>query len=105
MSKKKNKKQSSDAPVNNGDSSDSNSKDIFIKCLLNVTFPKNQNPFQGLANLGNTCYFNSVMQCLARTEPFLEELKDMDHQTELKLELNGGDTLVCYCEADIFRLG
>jgi ubiquitin C-terminal hydrolase len=38
----------------------------------------------GLHNLGNTCYLNSVLQCLTYTEPFVAYLQNGKHKSSCK---------------------
>uniref|UniRef100_A0A453QYG8 USP domain-containing protein n=1 Tax=Aegilops tauschii subsp. strangulata TaxID=200361 RepID=A0A453QYG8_AEGTS len=38
----------------------------------------------GLQNLGNTCYLNSVLQCLTYTEPFAAYLQSGRHKSSCK---------------------
>lgn len=44
----------------------------------------------GLQNLGNTCYFNTALHCLANTQPLMDYFLSKLHENEInKNNLNG----------------
>ena len=40
----------------------------------------------GLVNMGNTCFLNSILQCLTYTAPLVNYLMDDDHYKTCKFE-------------------
>ena len=47
----------------------------------------------GLHNLGNTCYLNSVLQCLTYTEPFVAYLQSSKHRSSCKFAATLNQTI------------
>ncbi|XP_071454333.1 ubiquitin carboxyl-terminal hydrolase 45 isoform X2 [Hetaerina americana] len=68
---------------------------------LRMKSPKEKKifPVLGLENLGNTCYMNAVLQCLAQTPNFVNSL-EFCCRKKLGFHLSGGENLNCHGHGD-----
>lgn len=55
-------------------------KDIFDSRNLELEWKSRRGVGAGLCNLGNTCFLNSVLQCLLYTSPLYNYLNSVDHK-------------------------
>ncbi len=59
-------------------------REIFDSSKLVLEWKSNHRVGGGLGNLGNTCFLNSVLQCLLYTPPLYNYLTSMDHKQRCK---------------------
>lgn len=63
-------------------------EDLTTEDKIRIMKEKGEDLKFGLANLGNTCYFNSLIQCFGRVDRLKEELKQFMKQTTQANDLN-----------------
>lgn len=76
-----------------------NKKIVFVEDLteeerVKLLKDKGEDVYFGLANLGNTCYFNSLVQCFGRVEPLRKALISLCSQGQI--QNTSLESIFCY---------
>jgi len=90
----------------NGTNSKQNNASSSTHSLLEINWSKIRKIGIGLLNLGNNCYLNATLQCLAYTPPFSQWLLSKPHSPTCKFKQIKGFCSLCEVErliGDIFN--
>ena len=72
--------------------------------LLELNWSKIRKIGIGLLNLGNNCYLNATLQCLAYTPPFSQWLVSRPHTSQCKFKQFKGFCSLCEVERIVFDI-
>ncbi|KAM7263898.1 hypothetical protein ACFE04_001581 [Oxalis oulophora] len=92
-----NKQNGNSAAVDNNDASRFTENGLDQELSLGITFRRIG---AGLENLGNTCFLNSVLQCLTYTEPLAAYLQSGKHKSSCRIP---GFCALCAIQTHVSR--
>ncbi|XP_039261155.2 uncharacterized protein LOC120337459 isoform X1 [Styela clava] len=75
---------------------------IFSADKVELSWKKAMRAGSGLCNLGNTCFLNSALQCLAYTAPLANYLIHLDHRKHC--QVNGQFCMLCAMQQHLLSI-